>query len=428
MRRKDAAEPGVPRRLALDVATGSEIFRRYGIRSNERGPRKIVRIFDPTDDRTWGYVGIDNLVRGPSLGGIRIAPDITALEVYNLAAAMTLKSSAAMLPLGGGKAGVIQSPLYYAKHPGLKRTLMARLAEALYELPEYVPGPDMGTSEEDMQILYDVFAKLCGTAGHGRGGVGRPPEKGGLPIDEWGITAHGLFAAARVAERFVSNFRIDGSRVIVQGFGNVGGHIAAKLHGAGARIVGAIDINRGLFRRRGLDMKALAEARRSPDGLKAYNGPLDREFGRDELDKVLEFPCDILVPAARPDAITCLNAQRINARIILQGANNPVHGVVEYYLLKKKNTISLTDWIVNAGGVIGCAVELRMDTDADYRRKVLAAGDAGRSYLENRVWETISMNVAEIFERIGQAAKRGEEATFREQALKLAIHRLTDRK
>ncbi|MGQ9662882.1 MAG: Glu/Leu/Phe/Val family dehydrogenase [Kiritimatiellia bacterium] len=361
----------VPRRLMLDIATGEDIFRRYGIRLNKLGPKKIVRIFDPTDNRIWGYVAIDNLARGRSLGGIRVAPDITPQEVYHLAAAMTFKSAAAMLPLGGGKAGIIASPEYLATHSEQKRKLMTQLAQALYDLPDYIPGPDMGTNEEDMQTLYDEFTRLEGKAGHGRGGIGRPPQKGGLPIDEWGITAHGLFAAARMAERYVENFRIEGARVIVQGYGNVGCHIAEKLHSVGAKIIGASDINRALYRRRGLDIRALADARRTPHGLKEYDGPLDREFGPQELAKLIELPCDIFIPAARPDAITCANAERIHTRLILEGANNPVHGVVEYYLLKKKNTVALTDWIVNAGGVIGCAVELLMDTDAGYRRKVL---------------------------------------------------------
>jgi glutamate dehydrogenase/leucine dehydrogenase len=418
----------LPGRLRLEVSTGDAVALTYGIRPNERGPAKIARVYDRESNRTWGYVAVDNLARGPSLGGIRIAQDITAREVYNLAAAMTLKSAAAMLPLGGGKAGLVVSPADLAAFPDGKKRLMTSFGEALYEFPEYVPGPDMGTSEEDMQTLYEVFTRLSGRTGHGRGGVGRPPSHGGLPIDEWGITAHGLFASARVAERCMDGFRIEGARVIVQGYGNVGRHIADKLHGAGAKIVGAVDINRALFDGKGLDVRALSAASLERDGLKLYDGRFDREFGRDELDRILEEPCDILVPAARPDAITCANADRIRTRIVLQGANNPVHGVVEYYLQKRKGTLSLTDWIVNAGGVIGCAVELKMDADPAYRERVLSPGDAGRGYLEKLVWNTISENVREIFDRTAAASRRGEDKTFREHALQLAVHRLTDEK
>lgn len=417
--------PRIPGQLALDTVTGDGIHRRFGITGDERGPVKIVRIHDPKSDRTWGYVAVDNLARGPSLGGIRMAPDITAGEVYHLAAAMTLKSAAAMLPLGGGKAGIVGSPAYYAGHPSEKRALMTAYGKALFHLPEYVPGPDMGTCEDDMQLLYEVFTELTGRAGHGRGGVGRPPEKGGLPLDAWGITAHGLFAAAEVAQEHVKNFRIAGARVVVQGYGNVGCHIARKLYDAGAVIVGASDINRALYHRRGLDVAALESVRSQPQGLKLYRGPVEQEFEVDELERLLAVPCDVLVPAARPDAITCENADHVDTRIILQGANNPVHGVIEHYLGARRGVISLTDWIVNAGGVIACAVELRMDADRSYRERVLKRGKNGRKYLEELVYRTISRNVGEIFERV--AADKGKRRkTFREHALDMAVSRLSD--
>ncbi len=414
----------IPDSLRMEKVTGSDIFKRFRIRNNELGPEKIVRIYDPETTRTWGYVAVDNLYRGASLGGIRIAPDITAQEVYHLAAAMTLKSAAAMLPLGGGKAGIISSPACFTGNPTEKRKLIQAFGKVLYQLPDYVPGPDMGTSEEDMQALYEVFTKLSGSKGHGRGGVGRPPEKGGLPIDEWGITAHGLFAAAHVAEECIEDFSIDGAKVIVQGVGNVGLHIARKLASEGAVIVGASDINRGLYKSDGLDLDKIADAVRKPEGLSLYDEKADHDIAHDSLDRLLELPCDILVPAARPDAITCENADSIQAKVILEGANNPVHGVIEYYLNQRKGTVSLTDWIVNAGGVIGCAVELKMDADPEYRQKVLDRGENGRVYLEELVYNTVSKNVREIFER----ARSDSSKSVREHAMDLARSRLADEK
>ncbi len=417
-----------PKQLSLDVAIGDDITRRFMITRDEHGPIKIARVYNPKDDMTCGFVVVDNLQRGPSLGGIRIAEDVTVGEVYGLAAAMTLKSAAAMLPLGGGKAGIAAPPVHLAEHPQHRHQLMTEFAKALWDLPEYVPGPDMGTSEEDMQLLYEVFTGLAGHTGHGRGGVGRPPDRGGLPIDEWGITAHGLFAAARVTEDLRDDFTIEGARVIVQGFGNVGANIAAKLAAVGAVVVGASDITAALYRRDGLDLDELMDRRKEPGGLAGYTAPADEKFGHDSLERLLELPCDVLVPAARPDAITSANADRIDTRIILQGANNPVPKVVEYYLRRSKNVLSLTDWIVNAGGVIGCAVELKMDSDEKYRKKVLAGGENGRTYLENLVYETVSRNVREMFERAASAEKKGEDKTIREHALEMAEHRLTDEK
>ncbi len=417
----------VPEHLKTQIITGKDIFNEFRIRHNDLGPEKIVRIYDPSTSRTWGYVAVDNLSRGASLGGIRIAPDITAQEVYHLAAAMTLKSAAAMLPLGGGKAGIICSPAFFPENPDSKRNFIKAFGKALYDIPDYVPGPDMGTCENDMQVLYEVFTELSGRKGHGRGGVGRPPENGGLPIDEWGITAHGLFAAAHVAEECIDDFKIDGSRVIVQGVGNVGLHIARKLASNGAIIVGASDINRGLYNADGIDLDQVSTLFGTPEGMSLYTGKFDQDFSHGNLDRLLEMPCDVLVPAARPNAITCANADNIQAKVILEGANNPTHGIIEFYLKQRKDTLSLTDWIVNAGGVIGCAVELKMDADPEYRRKVLNGGDNGRVYLEELVYRTVSANVREIFERMASdPGKSGK--TFREYAMDLARSRLADEK
>jgi glutamate dehydrogenase (NAD(P)+) len=174
----------LPRRLLAEAATGAEIERRYKIPTNEFGPQCVHRIFDPTDDRTWGFVVVDNLVRGRGLGGVRLAADVTVDEIYGLAHAMTMKSAAAMLPLGGAKSGLRIEPRQLAADPGAKRALITLFAEALWGIPEYIPGPDMGTNETDMQTIYETFAQRNGAAHHGRGGVGRPPTPGGFPLDE----------------------------------------------------------------------------------------------------------------------------------------------------------------------------------------------------------------------------------------------------
>ena len=259
----------LPRRLAAEPIRGDAIEQRFKITHTEFGPECVYRIHNPDNDSTWGFVVVDNLVRGRGLGGLRLAPDIGVDEVYGLAAAMTMKSAAAMLPLGGAKSGLRVDPRIFADRPEEKKALISLMAEALWEIPEYIPGPDMGTNETDMQTIYEVFAAKNGAAHHGRGGVGRPPAKGGFPLDEWGITAHGLFAAAIAAEKHVQDFRIRDSSIIIQGFGNVGAPIAEKLASLGARIVGASDINAGLFNPAGLDVAELLAIRHGRDGLAA---------------------------------------------------------------------------------------------------------------------------------------------------------------
>jgi len=205
--------------------------------SDENPPEQKIRLSDPGTGQTWGFVVIDNTLRGPGFGGIRMAPDLTLLEVSRLACAMTLKNSAAFLPLGGGKSGLTVDPYFFQSHPDRKRDLISLFADALFKIDSYIPAPDMGTNEIDVQQIYEKFSEKLGTFNHMRGGAGRPPEKGGIPIDDWGLTAHGLFAAARTMETLQAGFPIKNARVVIQGYGNVGSWTATKLQRAGAVIV-----------------------------------------------------------------------------------------------------------------------------------------------------------------------------------------------
>lgn len=388
--------------------------------SEDRRPERRIRMNDPKTGKTWGFVVVDNTLRGPGLGGIRMAPDVTLMEVSRLARAMTLKNSAACLPFGGGKSALAVDPVFFQAQPNLKRDLIDLLAKALFTIESYIPAPDMGTHETDIQRIYEFFSKKLGTGDHPRGGAGRPAAKGGVPIDEWGLTAHGLFSAARTAERMDGGFPIKNARVVIQGYGNVGSWTAAKLYGAGALIVGASDVHAALWNPKGLNVNELNRIRKTPSGLQNYSGPTEKRFSTDRLDWLLEAPCDILVPAARPDSITAKNADRIQCRMILQGANAPVNRMAEYYLENRRDIRSLSDFIVNVGGVIGCAVELKMAAELAYREKVLKVG--ARSYLEERIENTVSRNVAEVADRL--AGRMQKDILFREEALRLAEERL----
>jgi glutamate dehydrogenase/leucine dehydrogenase len=273
-----------------------------------------------------------------------------------------------------------------------------------------------------MQTIYEVFAQKNGAPHHGRGGVGRPPAQGGFPLDEWGITAHGLFAAALAAEKHIPEFRIKDSSVVIQGFGNVGAPIAEKLAALGARIVGASDINAGLFNPAGLDVAQLHAIRRGPDGLAAYTGPLKHRFDGEHLDRMMEMPCTILVPAARPHAIHPENTPHINTRLVLQGANNPSDLVCEYFLQHRRGIVSLTDFIANSGGVIAAFIEAKADVDADFRARVMAEDGIGRAFIEKVVTRIITENIDEMFAR--RAAHRAKDITWREIAHEMARDRL----
>ncbi|MCH7623453.1 MAG: Glu/Leu/Phe/Val dehydrogenase [Nitrospinae bacterium] len=388
--------------------------------SDENTPEQKIRLSDPETGQTWGFVVIDNTVRGPGLGGIRMAPDLTLLEVSRLARAMTLKNSAACLPLGGGKSGLTVDPYFFQSHPHLKRKLISLFTDALFKIDSYIPAPDMGTNEIDIQQIYEKFSEKLGTFNHMRGGAGRPPEKGGIPIDDWGLTAHGLFAAARTMETLQGGFPIKSARVVIQGYGNVGSWTATKLQRAGAVIVGASDIHVALWNPTGLNVEELNRIRKDSLGLQRYSGPVEKRFGPDKLDWLLEAPCEILVPAARPDCINAKNADRIDCKMILQGANTPSNKMTEYYLQNQRKILSLSDFIVNVGGVIGCAVELKMTGDLDFKDKMLKKGP--QIYLEELIANTVSKNVTEVHNRM--TAQKQKDVIFRNEALNLAQERL----
>ena len=385
-------------------------------RSNETNQVSNYEIIDLTENKVWGYVTIDNNQRGPALGGVRMVPNINLKEVNRLARVMTLKNSAACLPHGGAKSGLLINNFILNKDRKVKKEYIKKFSAALFELDNYIPAPDMGTDEYDIQIVYEQHSKKLKTEIHCRGGAGRPLQNGGIPIDEWGLTAHGLFAAALTIENLVDNFKLNNSKVIIQGFGNVGCPTAVKLHQKGAIIVGVSDINCALWNSRGLDLNELRKIRKLEGGLSLYTKKVEKRFGPDKLDWLIEAPCDILVPAARPDAITSKNIDRIDCQIVLQGANTPSSKPVEYYLKHHRNILSLTDFIVNAGGVIGCAVELNLMKNRSYANKVEAKGL--RTYTENLIFKTVSKNVQEIYKRM-----KGD-SIFRDAAVELAYERL----
>lgn len=385
-------------------------------------PEQQIRVVDPDTGHVWGFVVVDDTRRGPGLGGIRMAPDVSLSEVRRLARAMTLKNSAANLPFGGGKAAIVCDPVMMAHHPELKRELIAVFAEALFAVEAYIPAPDMGTDETDIQQIYEHYSERLGTTGHMRGGASRPFDQGGIPIDEWGLTAQSVFAAVQTVEQMEPDFKVAGARVVIQGYGNVGSATATKLSAAGAVITGASDIHGALWHPGGLDIEQLNAIRRQPGGINNYSGMVEKKFPANRVDWLLEAPCDLLIPAARPDAITARNADRIQCQKIFQGANAPSNKMTEYYLHNRRGIVSYSDFIVNVGGVMGCAVELKMTLDAAYRDRVLADGESGKVYTDQLITRTVSKNVRTLIDRLN--AHGDCDMIFREAAQSLAQERL----
>src|SRR5512134_1458601 len=206
------------------------------------GPAKILHVHEPGCGLR-AVVVVDNVACGPSIGGLRMAPDVTTAECFRLARAMTLKNSAAGLAHGGGKSVLCGDPRML---PDAKERLIRAFAHALRNEQDYIFGPDMGTDETCMAWVKDEIGRA----------VGSPPALGGIPLDEIGATGWGVRHAAEVAAPHCG-LELRGARVVIQGFGAVGKHSARFLAACGAVLIAASDSKGAVHSAAGLDVTRL---------------------------------------------------------------------------------------------------------------------------------------------------------------------------
>lgn len=310
--------------------------------ADDLGPSKIIHVWEPSIGLK-GILVVDNVAMGPAIGGVRMAEDVSTAECVRLARAMTLKNAAAGLPHGGGKVVLFGDP----KMPQAQKARLIRgLAKALRSEEDYIFAPDMGTDETCMAWVRDEIGRV----------VALPRELGGIPLDEIGATGWGLSHAAEVASAFCT-CKFQGARVVVQGFGAVGRHAARFLVRKGAVLVAVADSRGGIHNPEGLDVDAL-------EALKAEGRSVAECAGGTRVDgeDLLAVECDIWIPAARPDVITEGNLNRLQTRMVLEGANIPVTPAAEE-ALHERGVLCVPDFIANAGGVICAAMEYRGATE-----------------------------------------------------------------
>ena len=304
--------------------------------ADDLGPVKIVHVYDPKVGLK-AIVAVDNVACGPSIGGIRMAQDVSATEAFRLARAMTLKNAAAGLPHGGGKSVIFGDPKTASED---KERLIRAFARAIRDLVEYIPGPDMGTDERCMAWIKDEIGRA----------VGLPREIGGIPLDEIGATGFGLKVSVDAARKFC-NLELKGARVVIQGFGSVGKHAARFLAEDGTKLIAASDSHGTIFNPKGIDVARLIAIKDSGKSVVDYS---DGE--KLAVDAVIDIECEIWIPAARPDVIRKDNVARLKTKLIPQGANIPFTPEAER-ILHEKGTLVIPDFIANAGGVICASVE-----------------------------------------------------------------------
>lgn len=310
--------------------------------SDEIGPEKIMLLRNP-DAGLEAVLVVDNTAGGPAIGGIRMAQDVSVSEVFRLARAMTFKNAAAGLPHGGGKAGIIADP---AMPDEEKEGLIRAFADAIRDITDYIPGPDMGTTEASMAQIHDEIGRA----------VGLPAAMGGIPLDTLGATAFGVVVATEVAAElgFVT---IDRARVVIEGFGAVGTHTAHLFAERGATVVAVSDSQGGVMNPDGLDVKKLITHKREGNPVHLFPGGSPAS-----TQDLIAADCEIWVPAARPDVFTASNAGEVKARVVVQGANIPATPEAET-IFHRRGVLVLPDFIANAGGVICGSVEYHGGTE-----------------------------------------------------------------
>ena len=302
-----------------------------------------VQLDDGRIEVFTGYRVQHSIARGPAKGGIRFAPDVSLDEVRALAAWMTWKCAVVNLPFGGAKGGVICDPNVMSM--GELERITRRYTSEIMDFigPERdVPAPDMNTNEQTMAWIMDTYSMH---KRHTVTGVvtGKPVDLGGSR-GRTEATGRGCMIVTLQALR---RFGIDPSqtRVVVQGFGNVGGMAAKLMARVGFKIVCVIEYDGAVYNPRGIDVEALMKHRKDTGSITGFAEAedIDRE-------QALFLDCEVLLPAAKENVITSANAGRIRARIICEGANGPTTSEADAILAERKIFV-MPDILANAGGV-----------------------------------------------------------------------------
>ena len=302
-----------------------------------------IEMDDGTVQHFEGYRVQHNLSRGPGKGGVRYHPQVTLEEVMALAAWMTVKNAAVGLPFGGAKGGIRVEPGELSRKE-LERLTRRYTSEIgiIIGPQQDIPAPDVNTNPQIMAWMMDTYSMNIG--GTATGVVtGKPVQLGGS-LGRVKATGRGVFVTGREAARRI-NLPLEGARVAVQGFGNVGS-IAAELFAyAGAKLVAVQDHTGALQAEQGLDVAALQAHVLEHGGVAGFKG--GQAIAADDFWSV---PCDILIPAALEGQVTEARARMTTAKLVLEGANGPTLPGADD-ILAERGVLVVPDVICNAGGV-----------------------------------------------------------------------------
>ncbi len=293
------------------------------------------------------------LSMGPTKGGIRYDADVNLGEVTALAILMSWKSAIVGLPYGGAKGGVAidPNPLSRTEKQRVTRRYTAELLPVI-GVDKDIPGPDLGTDEQTMAWIMDTYSNFVGSPQPGIV-TGKPASLGGS-ITRREATGRGAVAIANAAlEKQGKDYK--NSSIVIQGFGNVGRYAALDSYERGAKVIAVNDLGGAIYNKDGINIPELFK-------YIAKNKSVAGFEGADKLDDdILELDCDILIPAAVGGVIKSNNAEKIKAKVIVEGANSPTTLSADK-ILKENNVMIIPDILANAGGVTASYFEWVQNT------------------------------------------------------------------
>ncbi len=387
-------------RLGLDEGT-----RRRLLASDRALIVSVPTLMDDGALRVFtGYRVQHNNTLGPFKGGIRYHPDVTLDEITALAILMTWKCALMGLPYGGAKGGIPCDPRILSR--GELERMTRRYTSEIFLIigPDMdIPAPDMGTDEQIMAWMMDTYSMQRGVTVPGVV-TGKPLLLGGS-LGRREATGRGVYYVAVEAAKLLG-LSLDGARVAIQGFGNVGRTVAWQLRQEGCRVVAVTGSRGGRYRPDGLDLDRLlahvtegARLEECPEGDRITNAEL------------FEVPCEILVPAAVAGQITETNAHKVRARILAEGANAPTTPLADT-ILRELGVVVIPDILANAGGVTVSYFEWVQDLQFYF-------------WTEREINLRLREIMSQAFQRV-HAAGEQHRTDLRTAALMIAVKRVAD--
>jgi len=365
--------------------------------NDEFGPEYVISIYDPKL-KMQGFLVIDNTILGPGKGGIRMTENVTAQEVFRLARTMTFKNALADLPFGGAKAGIV----WKGGSDELKKKFIQSFAKSIKLLTpkKYIAAPDVKTGEQEMQWFVEATGDWRSATGkpatYCMRSFGKKGEKCGIP-HEYGSTGFGVAKTAQVSAE-IMGIDINGARIAIHGFGNVGTFAYKFLTEMGAKIVVLADHEANIYEENGFNEKVIQEIIKNKKTLKSY------AYGKKiTAEQFWEIETDILIPASVTNVINDGNKNKIKTKMIVEAGNIPMSEKIEKEFFEK-GIMVVPDFIANAGGVISSYAEYR-------------------GYNPKRMMETIEKKITKNVKIILKKSIK-EHKEPREVGLEIAVDRI----